>query len=482
MSPEARPEVHDAMRWPGDCYGCGRERQLQTRIDHASQALCDECAAKPYARPSGAGLAIDLDAERAARREAGPFALLGFDELLTLPDPNWLIKGLIPEGLTVAYGSAGTYKSFIAGSMAMSVAAGIPWYGHPTGPGYVVYVAAEGRAGLKARARAWWQASGRPDMSRMRWLPEAVNLRDRAQAQRVRDALAALPEAPRLLVVDTMARSMPGGDENSTKDVGEFITAVDGLCPTRMVVHHTGHDPSRERGSSALRGAADLMLKIQRDGKSPRVSLVCDKLKDAPEWDPIALRAEPSHGSLTFAVIVEKEEARDDLRDRVLAYVTEHAPVAKRRVREGVTGRNPEIDAALVALEREGLTRQTPEGWTACPEAPGTLGHAPPQAEGGGVPRQGATPVGGARLGTPHALPCPEPCPTSTTDEDQLIAHLIETFDAEEIGGDVVSLPTFADGNATPTGEDRCSSPAPFLDVGAGPSSNPPTTTEKEQP
>jgi RecA-family ATPase len=51
-------------------------------------------------------------------------------------------------------------------------------------------------------------------------------------------------------VIDTLARSMAGGDENAAKGVGEFIAAIDRLRGDHaaLVVHHTGKDGDRERG------------------------------------------------------------------------------------------------------------------------------------------------------------------------------------------------------------------------------------------
>jgi hypothetical protein len=223
----------------------------------------------------------------------------------------------------------------------------------------------------------------------MRWLPEAVNLRDRWEVERARRTLASLSEPPRLLVVDTMARSMVGGDENAVQDVGEFIAAVDGLCPARFVVHHTGHEASRERGSSALSGAADLRVKLERAGKSYRVELTCEKQKDAREWDPITLRLDEHGASLAPTRVVEKDEQRDELRAGVLAYVTEQGPASKRAIRASVTGRNADIDAALDALESDGVVHRTSDGYAACPEAPGTPGHTRPATPGAPVPGEG---------------------------------------------------------------------------------------------
>ena len=44
------------MSWTGECYECHRERELETRLDHAAKALCDDCAAKPHHPPTAAFL------------------------------------------------------------------------------------------------------------------------------------------------------------------------------------------------------------------------------------------------------------------------------------------------------------------------------------------------------------------------------------------------------------------------------------------
>jgi hypothetical protein len=369
--------------------------------------------------------AVDLAAERTARRHtpSNTYALLTFDELLRLPPPAWLIDGLVPaHGLSVLYGAPATGKSFLAIDWALSVATGSPWLGQDVQPRWVVYIAGEGKAGLAARARAWWLAHDRPDLGRIRWLPEAVNLRDPAQIERARQTLAILPEVPGLVVVDTVARSLAGGDENSARDVGEFIAAIDGLRRdgAALAVHHSGHNGDRERGSSALRGAADLLARIERDGRSSRVTLKCDKLKEAAEWEPIPVAMEPAHGSLVLSRIVEREHARDDLQDRVEAFVAQHQPVSKRKVREGVSGRAADVDAALEALERNRRLSRSKQGWTTgpppealgpCPDGPDTPGHTPSRGQGEApCPPGGKTPKGspdGTRSEPVSGAACP---------------------------------------------------------------------------
>jgi DNA-binding MarR family transcriptional regulator len=243
----------------------------------------------------------ELLAARHARRAAEQppagdlFALLSDAELDTLAPPTWLVDGMVPTGgLVVAFGPSGCGKTFLALDWAYCIATGLPWYGRQTEPGYVVYIAAEGHSGLRPRRDAWKQARGATTVDRIRFLPQAVNLLDKSAQDRLRRTIASLPEAPKLIVVDTMARTMVGGDENTARDVGLFIDGLDKLrsefgC-TVMAVHHTGKDGADERGSSALRGAADTLLKLAPDGAALR--LTCEKQKEAEPFDAWILHLE----------------------------------------------------------------------------------------------------------------------------------------------------------------------------------------------
>jgi KaiC/GvpD/RAD55 family RecA-like ATPase len=372
---------------------------------------------------------------RADSSPADTFPLLSFDDLLALPEPSWLIDGLVPaSGLSVLYGRPGAAKTFLALDWALSVATGKPWLGHEVERRWVIYVAAEGKAGLRARAEAWHVAHGNPDMSRVRWLADAVNLRDRAQVDRARRTLAALPERPGLIVVDTMARSMVGGDENAAKDVGEFIAAVDVLreSDAAIVVHHSGHDGERERGSSALRGAADLLAKVDRDGKSPSLTLTCDKSKDAPEFDALSLRLEPAGDSLVLSLVIEAKP-QDDLRKLVLSVVAEHEPVSGREVVKKIRKRDEDVRKALRELQREGEISEEKDGWRVRPEPPDAPGRTSAGAQGGRASQEGCTPPEGAPLEDAPRAESAEACPDELSAEDQIVRRFIEEFDAVEL-------------------------------------------------
>ncbi|MEN3282086.1 MAG: hypothetical protein V7607_3226 [Solirubrobacteraceae bacterium] len=415
---------------PYSCARCGGA---------ADSVLCDECAGGPP--PWRAAHARKLNGSEPA---AEAFALLTADELLTMPPASWLVDGLVPaNGLSVLYGASGTCKSFLAMDWALCTASGLPWHGHAVERRWTVYVAAEGRAGLGARYHAWATARGWPDASRIRFLAEAVNLRDAGQVERARRTLASLPERPGLIVIDTMARAIPGGDENAAKDVGEFIAAVDGLRgdDAVLVVHHSGKDGRDERGSSALRGAAEMMAKLKRDERSPRVALSCDKLKDGAEWATLDLALEASASSCVLALRVEAK-SDDHLHQRVLAFVAEQGPVSQNRVEREITGRAADLREALRALQANDLIHKTDSGWRVRPTPPDAPGRTPHPAPGRAVrPEAPITPKGWG----PGTHPEPRPDKPRPDDQDEpertldaVIAEdgigvLLDAFDAVEI-------------------------------------------------
>lgn len=227
-------------------------------------------------------------------REPPPprFRLLTDLELEQMPPITFLVDGVLPtEGLAAIYGPPSAGKSFLALDMACAVATGSPWLGKRTRQGSVVYIAAEGRAGLQQRLRAWKEQQGLVDMSiPVFFITEAANLLQRGDLAALLMLFSTMDPKPALIIIDTLHRSMPGGDENSAKDVGLVIEHADQLRKTLncavMLVHHSALNSERERGSSSLRGAVDALMFAKKDEAGGRV-LKSEKAKDWPDFPDI---------------------------------------------------------------------------------------------------------------------------------------------------------------------------------------------------
>lgn len=220
--------------------------------------------------------------------------LLSLPDLLALPPPEWLIDGLLPAcGFTVLFGPPGSGKSFVALSWALAVAAGRPWISHPTRPGPVLYIVAEGSAGMGSRARAALHVENYPEDLPITFYPDAVDLSEVGSVQALLSELrTAGIGSLRLVIIDTLARCFGGGDENSARDMNRFVQGATLLAKETgaavLVIHHTGKDEGRgARGSNSLKAAAD--TEISCGGEYPFVRLTCEKQKDAEPFDELEL-------------------------------------------------------------------------------------------------------------------------------------------------------------------------------------------------
>jgi hypothetical protein len=159
--------------------------------------------------------------------------------------------------------------------------------------GGVLYIAGEGVGGLGKRVKAWRLHRGAEGIGEMVVLPTAVNFREPEQVEKLMRTIDSLGKAFRCVVVDTVARALLGGEENSATDMGLFVGACDAIkahCGCALVaIHHSNKSSSAGinamRGSSALAGAADTVINVQRD--EDVVSVTMEKQKDADPIDPI---------------------------------------------------------------------------------------------------------------------------------------------------------------------------------------------------
>ena len=244
----------------------------------------------------------------------GAFRFLHWGDLLREPAVEWLVEGHLPAGgLTTLTGPANSYKTFLALDLALSVITGEPWHGRNVVSGPVVYVAAEGHTGaVRQRIQAWLDAHAPSDPDGLAYVPGPVNLM--RPEETVEFLQEAEPMRPRLIIIDTLARCMVGGDENSARDVGQVLDHI-GLIQRRtgaavLVVHHSGHNQTRERGSSALRAAVDTAVQVGANGLG--VSLACKKQKDAEPFADVHLRPEHQSGSLILRPMPAGSSAAQD--------------------------------------------------------------------------------------------------------------------------------------------------------------------------
>lgn len=244
-----------------------------------------------------------VDAEDLRLITPESWRLLDDVEIMELPDPEFLIERLLPRravGALVA--PPGIGKTTLAAHVAVSVATGRDCFGNRVlHRGASVCAAAEDASGFKLRLLTKKRADRLPlDVPiGVHTFPEAVDMRDPVSVARFTSFLERAFESgdlPReLLIIDTYAASMAGANENASEDTTTAMLHAhqwrERLGLTVLLIHHTNASGTRERGHSAMRGAADFMIEMKPEDDV--VKLECTKMRNGPAFPTLNLKLTP---------------------------------------------------------------------------------------------------------------------------------------------------------------------------------------------
>jgi hypothetical protein len=264
---------------------------------------------------------------------------------------RWLVKHVIPaDSIGMLYGGSGTFKSFIALDAALHVAHGLPFMGRKTAKGPVLYIAAEGGAGLWPRIEAWHRDRG------LRWqgvplyvVPAAIDLA--ADAWRVVEAAQIVGVAPALVVVDTLSQTY-AGEENSANEMAAYLRELGARfralwqCSV-LIIHHSGHQATeRPRGSSAIRANIDYLLGVHRDELERLATVSCVKQKDGDLFSDATFKLR--------MIELERDEDNDPVTSLVARHLGTAEEIAEAGQAEAEAGRGGR-DRALMGMVSNGM-------------------------------------------------------------------------------------------------------------------------------
>jgi hypothetical protein len=223
-------------------------------------------------------------------------------ELMELPDPAFIIDGVVPRaGVGVIYSPSGAGKTTLVSSLQVALATRGDWFGHRVLEQCAsVYIAAEDLFGWKMRTRAAKRAARLPldQPIGVFTFPEPIDLRDPVAVVRFPRFLKQVewPMPLGCIIVDTYAASTPGASENSSEDTTTAMVHAqhwrDALGVTVILAHHTNAGGSRERGHTAMRGAADFMISLTPVDDA--IHLECSKQRNAAPFEKILLKMVPT--------------------------------------------------------------------------------------------------------------------------------------------------------------------------------------------
>lgn len=289
---------------------------------------------------------------------------IDIEELLRNPPPmTWIVKNfLCANTLAIFIGEPSSGKSLVQIDLLCHVATGRPWRGCSVSTGFVFYVCGEGQAGIARRFDAWFQYHDEiPRNVKLTTVPAALT-DDDAVTHIINDINTLCPEHPRLIFIDTLQRNFGSGDENSTRDMSDAVRNLDRIrVATHACIgvnHHTGKsDKATGRGSSVLKGAADVEYLLERN---PHTHIITMRHAKPPkDFDP----PPPLAWNITKQITTLTDEDKQPIHSVILSPV--EVPIAPRKVPTLGDNQRKAFSILKSLLEERNATGVTVREWNA---------------------------------------------------------------------------------------------------------------------
>ena len=255
---------------------------------------------------------------RARGTRHGNLTVFSVADLDTAPPRGYLLKGLMSPGeLSLWVGPPKCGKSFLMLHIAYLLSLGQPVFGRRVKRTRVLYVAAEGEAGIARRIEALRGRHG--DSEDFHFIAQPTDLlHDPGHKDDLKAAASACDA--QLVVLDTVNRVLAGGDENSSGDMGALVLYMAELrIETKAhvaAVHHgtKASNGSSPRGHSCLIGADDALVEVTKHEDGTRTATVVHA-KDDADGDAFSFRldrvelGDDEDGDPISTLIVEEADA-----------------------------------------------------------------------------------------------------------------------------------------------------------------------------
>ena len=204
-------------------------------------------------------------------KEVEEIPFLTWEQAIALPPMEWLVDGVVPEkSIGMLWGRWSTGKTFIMLDLAARMLCNLAWFDdREIKGGDVLYVLSEGEGNLPDRLNAWTRmhrrATRKHDIAIWTHAPQLTNASD---CNDIRMFLKRRLKRCKLVVIDTLSRSIAGQDENSNQVMSQVVDRITLLArrtgASIVLVHH-GTKPgegfaSVSRGGGALQGACDYSI------------------------------------------------------------------------------------------------------------------------------------------------------------------------------------------------------------------------------
>lgn len=259
------------------------------------------------------------------------------DALAPQPPIEYIINNLITAGsVNIFYGEPGSKKTYAMIALAVCVASGLPWIDFGVKPREVLIIDEEsGERRLLRRLGEALRGEELGPETRVSFVSLAgFKLDIPNDTELLRTLIES--EGAGLVVIDALADIM-NGDENSKQDTQPIFTALRKIAEETnaaiIVIHHS-NKAGGYRGSTAIKGAVDLMVQVESENGKNVITFRSEKARDElpQEWSAVATWIkDEEHGDRFILRPCENERSvhYSKAESYVLRYLEEHGASEK---------------------------------------------------------------------------------------------------------------------------------------------------------
>ena len=210
--------------------------------------------------------------------------LSAFDALQPQPPINWIVDGLISAGsVSMFFGEGGSKKTYALVDMAVCVSLGNNWLDFKTQKKHVLIIDEEsGRRRIMGRLGDVLRGHNADQNAPVYCVSlAAFNLGLAADINMLHSLIKT--SNSQLVIIDALADVMPGRDENAVKDTQPIFLALRRIAEDTqaaiIIIHHSNKGGGY-RGSTAMKGAVDLLLEVTSKTGSDEITFKTEKARD----------------------------------------------------------------------------------------------------------------------------------------------------------------------------------------------------------
>lgn len=280
---------------------------------------------------------MDLEKElankpQADKEEKPPRYIVRDAKYIMSPHPpvEWVIEKLIHErSVSMCYGEPGAKKTWALHSLAVNVALGKVWLGLNTVPKKVLIIDEEsGDEWMANRLSAAIRGELGDENTKVEFVSLAgFKLDDKDDAMELEQLITERHSG--LVIIDALTDCMVG-DENSKQDTQPVFTTLKRIAThtnAAIIIIHHSNKTGGYRGSSAIKGAIDLLAKIESEEGSNWINIKTEKTRniEATRFTAVANWTEDQF-YLELAENQDKGKKLSKSQAYVIRYLTERGP------------------------------------------------------------------------------------------------------------------------------------------------------------